>query len=100
MLATMVVKVPLSERSTSEQGASMPEEFQSTVAKPPGMAVRSWCDAAIPAGVVMPLPSMLTMITLPVLEFMTLSAIMYILLPSQLIWMRLVPLGPVDHHTG
>ena len=25
---------------------------------------------------------------------------MYILLPSQLIWMRLVPDGPVDHHTG
>ena len=25
---------------------------------------------------------------------------MYILLPSQLIWIRLTPLGPVAHHTG
>ena len=25
---------------------------------------------------------------------------MYILLPSQLIWIRLAPLGPVAHQTG
>src|SRR3954467_14907673 len=99
MLATMVVIVPLSERSTREQGASIPDEFQSSVAKPPGMAVRSWCDVVRLADVA-PLPSMLTMLTLPAPLFCTLSAIMYILLPSQLISMRLVPEGPVDHQTG
>src|SRR6478672_2584656 len=100
MLATIVVIAPLSENSTSEQGASMPDEFQSSVAKPVGIAVMSWCDAVVPDTLVAPLPSMLTMFTLPAPLFWTLSAIMYILLPSQLIWMRLVPLGPVAHHTG
>ena len=100
MLAMMVFIVPSSARSTSEQGASIPDEFQSRVANPPGMAVRSWCDAVMPVAVVMPVPSMLTMFTLPALLFWTLSAIMYILLPSQLISMRLVPVGPVAHQTG
>ena len=54
----------------------------------------------MPLIIAAPLPSMLTVLTRPAPLFWTLSAIMYILLPSQLIWMRLVPDGPVAHHTG
>src|SRR5215471_10847790 len=100
MLAITVVIAPLSARSTSEQGASIPGEFQSSVAKPPGMAVRSWCDFVMPDAMVELAPSMSTMSTAPMSVFWTLSAIMYIFLPSQLISMRLVPVGPVDHQTG
>src|SRR5215470_870013 len=100
MLAMTVFIVPLSARSTSEQGASTPDEFQSSVAKPPGIAVMSWCELVMPDAIVALLPSMSTIFTAPAPVFWTLSAIMYILLPSQLIWMRLVPLGPVDHQTG
>src|SRR5688572_1731535 len=95
-----VFVVPLSMRSTSELGASMPDEFQSMVAKPPGIAVMSWWDACMVDTVAAPLPSMLTVRTEPEPLFWTFSAIMYILLPSQLIWMRQVPEGPVAHHTG
>ena len=100
MLAMIVVIVPLSARSTSEQGASMPVEFHSIVAKPPGIAVMSWCDVVMPLTSWRRLPSMSTVLTAPAPLFWTLSAIMYILLPSQLIWMRLVPDGPVAHQTG
>ena len=100
MSATMVVFVPLSARSTSEQGASTPVAFHISVARPPGIAVMSWCDAVMSDTTVAPLPSMLTMLIRPAPAFWTFSAIAYILLPSQLIWARLAWSGAVAHHTG
>ena len=100
MLAMIVFIVPSSARSTSEQGASIPVVFQSSVAKPPGIAVMSWCDVVMPrrrGGVA---AVHVDDVDRAGAVFWTLSAIMYILLPSQLIWMRLVPLGPVAHQTG
>ncbi len=85
MSATTVVNVPVaSARSTSEQGASVPDLFQSMVAKPPGMAVRSWCEVVTPASAVLPVPSIATDWMLPEFVFVTLRAIMYMWVPSQL----------------
>ncbi len=85
MSATTVVIVPVaSARSTSEQGASIPDLFQSIVARPPGIAVRSWWEAVIPDSAVLPVPSIATDWMLPALVFMTLRAIMYMWVPSQL----------------
>src|SRR5947207_15242851 len=100
MSAMMVVNCPVaSARSTSEQGASIPDLFQSMVAKPPGMAVRSWCDAVTPASEVLPVPSIATDWMFPALVFITLSAIMYMCVPSQLMCERLGIDGPVADQT-
>src|SRR5262249_18260259 len=54
----------------------------------------------MPVTIVALAPSMSTIFTAPAFAFWTLSAIMYIRLPSQLISTRLVPFGPVDPQTG
>src|ERR1700756_4124271 len=97
-MTVVVFQVSLAN-STSEQGASMPDLFHSGVAKPPGMAVRSWWEAATPVTLVLPLPSIPMYVTLPALLFCTFSDIMYMWLPSQLMWDRLFIDGPVAHHT-
>ena len=88
-----------SARSTREQGASIPDLFQSMVARPPGMAVRSWCEVVMPESEVLPVPSMATDWMFPVLVFWTLSAIMYMWVPSQLMWDRLGDDGLVADQT-
>src|SRR5947208_1004981 len=78
----------------------MPLLFQSMVAIPPGMAVKSWCEVERPDRLFSGLePSMLTRPTLPPV-FCTLRASMYICLASQLMCERLVADGPVLHQTG
>ena len=100
MSATTVVRVPVaSARSTSEQGASVPDLFQSMVAKPPGIGVKSWCEVVMPDSEVLPVPSIATDWMFPAFVFITLSAIMYMCVPSQLMCERLGIDGPVADQT-
>src|SRR5690348_16029638 len=98
-----VVFVPLSVNSTSEQGASIPDEFQSDVVKPPGIAARSWWEVVTPESDVEAEPSSGWRTILPALVFWTLSDISYIFVASQLMWTRLgcegTPLGALQTTT-